>query len=407
MFSPEFRLLLLACRIADAGAAADEAGRIIVENRIDWDDLYKRATFHCIEPQVSALLDLMPPSVVVPDDIRAELRSSVQANLVGQMRYVAEFFRIEGWLRSADITVIPYKGFWLGESAYGNLADRVSSDIDLFIRSGDLEEVRRIMQQEGYSGHESLEELTDEHIRAELAEYNFDRYEEGVCQAHVEFHWRSSMSFYRMGITLEDLDSQVMPGVLQGRSVKVFSAAANLLLVVMHHGGKECYIQLRQVLDIAHILRRHPDLDWAWLIRQAERFHVAGLLYLGVRLAHELTEVEVPAALAESARGFSDRRPGNPAGSERVSTTAGSLAEKRTGRMVSGRITLMGAPVKDLVTYRYRLASWLFKIRSRDGLATKAHLLKYTVMKVIAPRMVPEKWRHLFFSRKIRRNTAV
>ena len=256
MFSPEFRLLLLACKIADAGTAVDQAGKIIGETRIEWEDLYKRACFHRVEPQLSALLEKISPSPVVPGSITEELKSSVQANLVGQIRYVAEFFRIREWLDNENIAVIPYKGFWLGESAFGNLADRVSSDIDLFIDLRDLDKVRQIMKGKGYSGHESLEELTDDYIHSELAEYNFDRYEDGICQAHVEFHWRSAMSFYRMGITLDDLRPQIQRGMLQGREVYVFSPAANLLLVVMHHGGKECYIQLRQILDIAHIIRQ-------------------------------------------------------------------------------------------------------------------------------------------------------
>jgi hypothetical protein len=155
MFSPEFRLLLIACRLVDTGGAVDKASRIINENRIDWGDLCKRAYFHRVEPPLSDLLEKLP-SPTVPEDIRAGLKESVQANLVGQMRYVAEFFRIKEWLDNENITVVPFKGFWLGESVYGNLAGRTSSDIDLFIGPGDLEKVKRIMKGKGYTGHESL-----------------------------------------------------------------------------------------------------------------------------------------------------------------------------------------------------------------------------------------------------------
>jgi len=379
MFSPEFRLLLLSCRLVDAGGKVDEACKIIKENRIDWVDLCKRAYFHRVEPQLSDLLDKLP-SPTIPEDIRSELKESVQANLVGQMRYVAEFFRIKEWLDNEKITVVPFKGFWLGESVYGNLAGRTSSDIDLFIGLGDLENVKRIMTGKGYSGHESLVELTDAYIQSEMAEYNFDRYENGVCQAHVEFHWRSTMSFYRMGITLEDMMPQIIKDTLQGREVEVFSPSANLLLVVMHHGGKECFWQLKQILDIAHIIRRYPDLDIEWLFQQTERFHVRSLLFLGVRLASELTGISIPAVFVGD---------GN---SERIS------------RMARSRFRLLAKPVSELSTYKDRVASWLFKIRSRDGLKTKVQLLYYTLRKIIAPRLVPGKLHYLFFSRKIRKN---
>ena len=377
-FDPGFELLLSACRVSDSDAAVAGAVAVVGRRKPDWDDLLRRVSFHRLEPQLSALFESLPKGLV-PETVLESLRDTVRSNLAGQIRYVAEFFRIREWLEKENITVIPYKGFRLGDSAYGNIGARSSSDIDLFIDLKDLDKVKEIMTKKGYSGHEGLDRLRDEHVRSEMAEYNFDRYEEGVCQAHVEFHWRSSMTFYRMDITLDDMRSQVITDSLQGRPVFAFSPVADLLLAVMHHGGKECYWQLRQVLDIAQILRNRPEIDYDWLLRQADRFHVTTLLLLGVRLANMLTGVEVPEALA------------------------GQTSDRLIGRLATGRVRLMAKTVDELTEYKERLSSWIFKIRSRDGFATKVHLFRYTLRKVIAPRLVPERWRHLFFNRTIRR----
>lgn len=382
MINPEFRLLLLSCRLDDTHKAAADAQIIINENKIDWEEVYDRAYCHCVEPQLLTLLTQLPSSLF-PSDFMERLKGIVQGNLARQLRYVAEFFQISDWLEREDIAVIPYKGFWLAESMYGSLADRVSYDMDLFIDHDDLEKVKRIMTGRGYSGHESLEELTDEYIHNELAEYNFDRYEDGVRMSHVEFHWRSSMSFYRMGINLNDLRPQIIKSMLQGREVTAFSPAANLLLAVMHHGGKECFIQLRQILDIAHIIRRHPDIDTKWLLEQCDRFHVSTLLLLGIRLASELTGVKIPPALEACSN------------------------NNRIKRLAAGRIRLMSGSAEKLLRYKETLSSWIFKIRSREGLGTKMNLLKYTLRKIIAPGLIPVRWRHLFFDRKIRRSTHV
>jgi len=390
-FSPEFELLLLACQITDSDAAVARAAVIAEQRKTDWDDLLRRASHHRMEPQLSDLLERLPQGLV-PLSVRDGLRDSVRANLAGQIRYVAEFFRIREWLDKEDITVIPFKGFRLGDSAYGNIGARSSSDIDLFIDLKDIGRIRGIMTEKGYSGHEGMDRLNDDHVRREMAEYNFDRYEDGVCQAHVEFHWRSSMTFYRMDISLDDMRSQVIKDTLHGRPVAAFSPAADLLLAVMHHGGKECYWQLRQVLDIAQILRNRPDIDYDWLLVQADRFNVTTLLLLGVRLANMLMGVAVPEALV---RGMDDGRIGRMA--------AGKVSDKRIDRLADSRIRLMAKPVDELEDYKDRIASWLFKIQSRDGFATKTHLTRYIIRKVIAPRMVPERWRHHFFNRKIRR----
>jgi len=382
MHSPEFRFLLHACRLDEPEAATVRAQELIEKVNPDWDDLLLRASFHRVEPQVSELIGKLPESLI-PPGVKERLRESVQRNLVGQIRYVSEFFRIREWLGEEGVAVVPFKGFWLGGAMYGNLAARVSSDIDLFVDYNDLEKIKQVMSGKGYLGHTSLEELTEEYIQDELAEYNFDRYDEGVCQAHVEFHWRSTMRFYRMGVTLDDLKPQIITGVLQGRELKVFSPAANLLLLVMHHGGKECYWQLRQILDIAHIIRTSPDLDYEWLLEQAGRFHLHTLLLVGVRLAHDLTGIDVPVAIRDI------------------------LKERKISRMARGRIRLMSFPVDRLALYKDRVASWMFKIRSRDGFRVRIHLCRHTVLKVVAPRIVPKQWRNFFFNRKIRRTNFV
>jgi len=92
-----------------------------------------------------------------------------------------------------------------------------------------------------------------------------------------------------------------------------------------------------------------------------------------------ITGVEVPAALAAE------------------------TASLRIGRLAAGRVNLMAKPVDELAEYRERLASWIFKVRSRDGFTTKAHLVRYTLRKIMAPLLVPLRWRQHFFNQKIRR----
>ena len=57
IFSPEFKLLLLSCRLDDSGEEVVEASKIIGENHIQWNDLYARADFHGVKPQLSRLLE--------------------------------------------------------------------------------------------------------------------------------------------------------------------------------------------------------------------------------------------------------------------------------------------------------------------------------------------------------------
>jgi hypothetical protein len=381
MYSPEFRLLSLACSFRASNSDVSTARLIAGKENPDWDDLFARASFHRIEPQVLHFMENHMASLV-PESTMERFREIVQANLVRQLRFISEFFSIREWLAAEGIEVVPFKGFWLGESEYGNVGERMSSDIDLFINQKDLDYIKRIMFSKGYVGHEAMDKLTDEYIRKEMAEYNFGRYDDDLRVAHVEFHWRSAMSFYDMNISFDDLRLQMSKELLQGHEINVFSPSANLLLLVMHHGGKECYWQLRQILDIAHILRNNPDIDASWLLFQAEKYHLTTLLFMGVRLAHEITGVDIPDFLT-------------------CRTSA-----RRIDSMIRSRTRLMAQPVRNLDGYKERVASWLFRIRSRDSIGTKKILAVHTIRKVMAPRLVPEQWRHYFFNQKIRRVTV-
>ena len=81
-----------------------------------------------------------------------------------------------------------------------------------------------------------------EEIKSRCGEYNFDKFEDGIIIFHFEFHWRMTSPVYGLGITFDDLASQVVAGTLQGQNLSVFTPSANLLLAVMHHGGKNLFL---------------------------------------------------------------------------------------------------------------------------------------------------------------------
>ena len=64
-----------------------------------------------------------------------------------------------------------------------------------------------------------------------------------------------SSPVYGLGISFEDLSSQIVAGKLQGTDLRVFTPSAAFLLAVMHHGGKDPFNELKYVLDFAMILQ--------------------------------------------------------------------------------------------------------------------------------------------------------
>ncbi len=376
MISLEFEILMLSVRLDDTNDAVSKAVKIISTNKIDWNDLLERARLHGIRPQLENLLNKVS-SAEIPDYVMENLQDSIRENLLRQLNNIVEFFNINKSLEVLNIQIIPFKGFWLAHEMYGNLADRESFDVDLFIDLKDLEKIKSVMTEKGYIVQKTLTRLTEGYILNELSEYNFSKFSGDTRIFHFEYQWRIGLKSYRMDIKMKDIASQITKGVLQNQKFTVFTPEANLLLVIMHHGGKDRFIRLRDVLDISKIIRNHPDLDWSWLIEKAKKFHVENLVYLGVQLASKITGIPVP---------FTKE--------EKVKTVP-------IFRMADNRIYRMAMPVKKWDTFTDELLGWLFRIRSRDGWQTKVKLSAYAIRKILMPRLVRERWRYLFFNRKI------
>lgn len=379
--SAEMNLLHQSVWLADTDAARKEAERIIRESKIDWNDLYARADFHCIKPQLASLLGRLPEEII-PGEALSKFREAKRENLFQQLLNTGEYFNVKSLLDKAGIEAVPFKGFWFAHDLYGSIGERESSDIDLFIDIDDLDRIKPVMELAGYKVQGTLLELTEEYIRSELAEYNFNKFEGEERLAHVEFHWRIGLRAYGMDIKMKDLRSQIIVASLQGRDLKVFSPSANLLLAVMHHGAKDRYVKMKDVHDIALIIRKFPnEIDWDWLLTKAQEFNVSTVVFLGARLASILTGTDVPSEIREK------------------------VSAARIGSLAGKCLKRMELPVRRWFSYNDEVRGWFFKILTRDGLKIKTWLFYYTVRKIIMPHLVPLRWRHYFFNRKIKVKT--
>lgn len=367
VINPEFEILKQSVRLDDPGDTILETERIIKTNQIDWDDLYYRADIHSVRPQLAKLISKVDP-VLVPDNFREKLNDAYQKNLYDQLSYSAEFLNIRKFLEEENIPAIPFKGFWLAQSMYGNLANREATDVDMFIHLKDIERIKIVMLNNGYQADNFFLPFTFEEIKKKFGEYNFEKIEDGVKKFHFEFHWQISSPVYGMGISYDDLKSQVVTGKIENHEFPVYSSSANLLLAVMHHGGKDPFLELKQVLDIAMIVNKDKNLDWEWVKGTARRFNAENLIYIAVKLASDLTGVGIPEIVCKRTLSW------------------------KTRNLVNNRIRFMlKSPY-----YWHRwimLNEWLFRIRSRTGMKLKIRLAAYITGHVLLRYLAPAKVR--------------
>lgn len=370
---PEFDLLLLSVRPEQGAEALADAARLIAGSEINRELLFRYADCHSVKPQLYGLVSQLRREVV-PEDFLIKLHDAYRQNLIDQLDHVSEFFRVARRLAAEGVTVVPFKGFWMASAYYGDFALRESDDIDVFIRFSDLAKVQEVMPGTGYLvGAPYLQT-----VNPRDCEFNYGTYSGGRCISHLEFHWRMAPSGFGLDITLEDLASQVVTSEIQGQSLKAFSPCATLLLTVMHHGGKDAFVKLKQVYDVALILRHPEDIDWLWLIAEARRYGCLSLLGVAAELAWIVCGVPVP---------------------EKLKTIA---SVTRVKRLAVERARYLEVPSRERrLRFGNQARDWLFRIRSRDGFAVKAGLLWRFVRKALMPAMVPKRLHPLFMRKYV------
>jgi hypothetical protein len=364
MTTPEFEILHHTVRLDNKTDAIMQASVIIESEPVDWDDLLLRAELHHIRPQLESLLSKIS-SPKIPDHVRTVLRDFNRENLLRQLRNLAEFFQVTEALKERVISAIPFKGFWLAHVMYGNLADRESCDIDMFIRLHDLEGIREVMLMKGYQVESFFSPFTLEEIKKRFGEYNFEKIEDGIKNYHLEFQWGISGAVYGLCIRYDELASKVITGRIEDRELSVFNPSANLLLAVMHHGGKDPLIELKHVCDVAHIIMKYRDLEWDWIMGVAKGYRAEDLVYTAVRMASLLTGACIPEMIRNK------------------------VDSKRIRRLAEGRIRFMAQSPQQWERMWFKLNNWIFRIRSRTGIRIRARLALYIISTLLLPYLVP------------------
>jgi hypothetical protein len=348
-----FDLLLQAINIADPVSATIRAEDLIRENEIDWEDLFSISDFHSIKPQLAKLFSRVKRDLI-PLDFLERINGEYRHNLYNQLSYVDDFFKVRNLLEDSGIQIIPFKGFWLAHQCYGNLAERESMDVDVFVNERDLELIKSLMEKSGYQEDDGFKGYSVEEIRRRFQEYNFDRFEGDTNRFHIEFHWGICPPGYGMEISLKELGSRIVRATFQGQDLNVFTPEAHLLLILLHHGGKDRFAQLKQVHDIACLLNNNRDIDWSWLTGMAKLFDAEALIYVGANLAAALTGISVPEAI-------------------RWQTGAGKMES-----LAKNRIIALKRPrhIKNKTIIHYD--NWLFRMRTRNGMDTRFRITAAT-----------------------------
>ena len=264
----------------------------------DWGILFRQAQEHGVHaflyPWLTRQLPYLfsPRSPLPKDDVPAAWRARFLQSLSHSSLRRNQLSKLFSDFGQAGLAVIPLKGAWLSETVYDDPAQRTMSDVDLLVRSEDLDAAHAHLLARGYRVMQNT--LHNPFSRDQS--YLHDSYPWAI-----ELHWdfASEMSDAMPPPDLGDIWENSAPGPLFGQTAKQLSLEDCVSLLAYHLLGHRFALPLRAHLDLALLLRRFGGrLSPEGLKAASARWKTgAGVPFL-LRFTSELFEIPLPPALA-------------------------------------------------------------------------------------------------------------
>jgi hypothetical protein len=288
--------LLLCCAQRDAEPAVRERIENLVQGEVDWTYLLQTAADHGVAPLLYRALNATSPQAV-PQDVLDQLQNRFRANGRRNVLLTGELLGLLRSLKAQGIPAVPYKGPVLAVHAYGNLALREFSDLDVLIRKDDIPRAKDIMASLGYRPEKVLFGAQEEaYLRSQhVYDYTNDK---GTI---VELHWALVPRKISFSLDPADLWTRLGEVDLGGSTMPTFSPEDTLLILCVH-GSKHRWKRLAWVCDVAETIKAHPGIDWKRLLAQAGELRGERMLFMGLFLASDLLGAPLPEYVLERVR---------------------------------------------------------------------------------------------------------
>ena len=294
---PENELLVCAARrsLNDDLAARMTA---LVDGQLDWSYLREKATQHGMMPLLYWHLNSVCAQAV-PDGILDSMKEEFIANsqtclhLFGELRKLLRLFDQNG------ITAVAFKGPALSVAVYGGIALRQAGDLDVLIEPGSFRRARDLLASLGYRLHPPLTEsqLTSQfHSHCEI-----EFWSNGLSV--VDLHWGLSPKAFHFALDPRHIIDRSKTISIQGTSLRTFSNE-DTILYLCFHGAKHYWSRLEWITSLAEFIRSNEDIDWSIVIARANQARGRRMLTLGLTLARELCDVDVPDSVLSSSEEF-------------------------------------------------------------------------------------------------------
>jgi len=295
---PEARFILLCARTSLSGAVRQRVRETALES-LDWPLVLDLARFHGVGPLLwrsitATCADLVPPAALTA------LRQVTQAGTLLNGALARETVRISRAFEERGLPAIPFKGAALAALAYEGANLRDFDDLDFIVPQARLAEAQDILSAHGYRPlSQSRELFRDAHYHEP-----YHLYVHETSRLLVDLQWVMAHEQFSFRLDRPDMwDRRISLSVDGGRISTI--APEELLIVLCVHGSKHAWERLKWIVDVAALIGAQR-LDWDRVMSVANKWKCRRMLLLGLRLAQQMMNAELPPAIWSAVRADAD-----------------------------------------------------------------------------------------------------
>jgi hypothetical protein len=256
--------------------------------QVDWEYLIETANDHRVLPLLAR--EIQPFATSLPHHVMTQLRQEARQIADSNLGLSGKLLKLLALLHENDVPAVPYKGPALAQTAYGDIKLRQFTDLDILVPKHDLHKIKALLLANGCEPGWRLTKQQEAGVLRHYYEYPF------LCNDRrilVEVHWALAEHFFSFSFDIDQLRSRLETTTILGNSIQTLGPEDSLL-VICAHGSKHAWKRLGWICDVAHLVWLRSDLDWPVIFERAAALGLTRMLSLGLLLAKELLEVDLP-----------------------------------------------------------------------------------------------------------------
>ena len=260
------------------------------DSGLDWDQVFCLADFHGLLPLAFEFISRN--GLQMPHEVLNRFQEASHGVAAQNLALAAELLRVTAEFECRGIDYLAYKGPLLASDLYGNLALRISSDLDIVVRKSQAERVCQSLQGIGFLDKNGL----SAEQRSAVFRYGFEHSFRNAAGVEIDLHWRIVPEFVSPSLNDEVMWSRAVMRPLCGRSIRTFSPE-DLFFILCLHAGQHEWAQLSLFSDLHRVLQIHHELRWDIVLQHLADPNTERTVLVTLQILNAFWNADVPEQL--------------------------------------------------------------------------------------------------------------